>query len=117
MLDRLISDAALSPRARNCLLVESIETNKDLVKWTEKDLMRIPNFGPRSLAEVKEYISQLPGLKLGMSDEDINQYKQPLIKLAIAEGDVIKVVDKHELIHRLQEARDRIDEAIKALNI
>src|SRR3954453_22925148 len=45
---------ALSPRSANCLMYMGITTYEKLARLSESELLRIPNFGRRSLNEVKE---------------------------------------------------------------
>jgi DNA-directed RNA polymerase alpha subunit len=54
---------AASVRTMNCFKNESICTLNDLVHRTEAELLLIPNFGRRSLNEVKSILSKL-GLSL-----------------------------------------------------
>ena len=50
-------------RTTNCLLAENIYTVGYLCNCTERDLLKIPNFGKRCLLEVKNLLAGL-GLKL-----------------------------------------------------
>jgi len=52
--DMLIDDLDLGVRSLNCLKREGIETVGDLVAKSDEDLMCIPNFGRKSLDEVRE---------------------------------------------------------------
>jgi DNA-directed RNA polymerase subunit alpha len=52
--DMLIDDLDLGVRSLNCLKREGIETVGDLIARSEQDLMCIPNFGRKSLDEVRE---------------------------------------------------------------
>lgn len=65
ILMRSIDDLELSVRAANCLKEENIEKIKDLVSKTEEELLKIKNFGRKSLEEVKEKLKER-GLSLGM---------------------------------------------------
>jgi DNA-directed RNA polymerase alpha subunit len=58
-----IDDLGLPLRARNCLANERIEFVGELMQQTEADLMRLPNFGRKSLDAVKEALAQC-GLRL-----------------------------------------------------
>lgn len=48
----------ISVRLYNCLKCDDIETLGDLVMRTELDLMRLRNFGTRSLTEVKNLLQE-----------------------------------------------------------
>jgi hypothetical protein len=52
-------------RVAHCFLVERIATVRDLVSRTEADLLRVPNFGYKSVKEVKAVLKR-KGLQLGM---------------------------------------------------
>ena len=52
--DMLIDDLDLGVRSLNCLKREGIETVGDLISRSEQELMTIPNFGRKSLDEVRE---------------------------------------------------------------
>ena len=55
----------LSVRSINCLSYNNIDYVGDLVKCSEAQLLRTPNFGRKSLNEVKEVLKNL-GFELGM---------------------------------------------------
>ena len=50
-------------RTINCLRAENIEKVEDLLKWTESELLKTPNLGRKSLAEIRGVLRNL-GLKL-----------------------------------------------------
>jgi len=58
-----------SVRTYNCLKYENIKNMWQLVSKTENEMLRVPNFGRKSLREIKEYIEPL-GLRFGMSEKD-----------------------------------------------
>ena len=58
MLER-VDTLPLSVRTQNCLLNNSIVTLGDLVKRTEFELLDTPNFGAKSLAELKDFLSSV----------------------------------------------------------
>ena len=58
-----IEELELGVRSYNCLKRVGIETIGDLVMKTENELAAIPNFGKKSIEEVKETLAQ-HGLKL-----------------------------------------------------
>jgi DNA-directed RNA polymerase subunit alpha len=57
--DRLIEELEIGVRAYNCLKRAGIQTIGDLVQKSESELKAIPNFGERSIDEVKESLSAL----------------------------------------------------------
>jgi DNA-directed RNA polymerase subunit alpha len=62
---RKIDDLELSVRSMNCLKGDNIVYIGDLVQKTESEMLRTPNFGRKSLNEIKEVLSHM-GLYLGM---------------------------------------------------
>jgi DNA-directed RNA polymerase subunit alpha len=56
---------SLSVRSVNCLKNDNIEYLGDLVQKTEAEMLRTPNFGRKSLNEIKEVLAQI-GLHLGL---------------------------------------------------
>ncbi|MCD6545172.1 MAG: DNA-directed RNA polymerase subunit alpha [Candidatus Heimdallarchaeaceae archaeon] len=59
-----IEELELSVRSLNCLKRDKIETIGDLLSRTEDELLRIRNFGKKSLDEVKEKLQEKFGLIL-----------------------------------------------------
>lgn len=57
--DILIEELEIGVRSYNCLKREGIQTVGDLVKRSEAELMNIPNFGRKSIEEVKENLSKM----------------------------------------------------------
>ena len=57
MNDMLIEELELGVRSYNCLKREGIQTVGDLISKTEAELLNIPNFGKKSIDEVKEKIT------------------------------------------------------------
>ena len=62
---RKVDELELSVRSANCLKNDNIIYIGDLVQKTEAEMLRTPNFGRKSLNEIKEVLSQM-GLHLGM---------------------------------------------------
>lgn len=62
---RKVDELELSVRSANCLKNDNIIYIGDLVQKTEGDMLRTPNFGRKSLNEIKEVLAQM-GLQLGM---------------------------------------------------
>jgi DNA-directed RNA polymerase subunit alpha len=60
-----IDEIELSVRSFNCLKAENINYIGDLVQKTEGDMMRLTNFGKKSLTELKDNLKVL-GLNFGM---------------------------------------------------
>ena len=58
MDDVLIEELELGVRSYNCLKREGIQTVGDLVSKTEAELLNIPNFGKKSIDEVKEKLAE-----------------------------------------------------------
>ncbi len=65
---RKVDELELSVRSANCLKNDNIVYIGDLVQKTEGDMLRTPNFGRKSLNEIKEVLTTL-GLHLGMQVE------------------------------------------------
>jgi DNA-directed RNA polymerase subunit alpha len=66
---RKVEDLELSVRAANCLRNDNIVYIGDLVLKTEYEMLRTPNFGRKSLNEIKDELDKL-GLNLGMEIPD-----------------------------------------------
>jgi DNA-directed RNA polymerase subunit alpha len=62
---RKVDELELSVRSANCLKNDNIVYIGDLVQKTEAEMLRTPNFGRKSLNEIKDVLSQM-GLHLGM---------------------------------------------------
>ena len=60
-----VDELELSVRSANCLKNDNIVYIGDLIQKTEAEMLRTPNFGRKSLNEIKEVLSQM-GLHLGM---------------------------------------------------
>ncbi len=63
---RKVDELELSVRSANCLKNDNIVYIGDLVQKTEQEMLRTPNFGRKSLNEIKEVLTAM-GLALGMS--------------------------------------------------
>ncbi len=64
---RRVEELELSVRSANCLKNDNISYIGDLVRKTEAEMLRTPNFGRKSLNEIKEVLSTM-GLRLGMEN-------------------------------------------------
>ncbi|MCL2631480.1 MAG: DNA-directed RNA polymerase subunit alpha [Coriobacteriia bacterium] len=62
-LDKLVEDLDLSVRSYNCLKRANIHSVRQLVDFSENDLLNIRNFGQKSIEEVKEKLLSM-GLDL-----------------------------------------------------
>ena len=66
---RKVDELELSVRSANCLKNDNIIYIGDLVQKTEQEMLRTPNFGRKSLNEIKEVLAHM-GLHLGMEIPD-----------------------------------------------
>jgi len=64
-----VDELELSVRSANCLKNDNIVYIGDLIQKTEAEMLRTPNFGRKSLNEIKEVLATL-GLHLGMEVPD-----------------------------------------------
>ena len=62
---RKVEELELSVRSANCLKNDNIIYIGDLVQKTEAEMLRTPNFGRKSLNEIKEVLAKM-GIHLGM---------------------------------------------------
>ncbi len=54
-----IDNIPFTVRAYNCLMAEGIETIGDLLKYSERDLCKVPNMGPKSIKDIKEVLASM----------------------------------------------------------
>ena len=64
-----VDELELSVRSANCLKNDNIIYIGDLVLKSENEMLRTPNFGRKSLNEIREVLSHM-GLGLGMNIEN-----------------------------------------------
>ncbi len=64
-----VDELELSVRSANCLKNDNIVYIGDLIQKTEAEMLRTPNFGRKSLNEIKEVLAAM-GLHLGMEVSD-----------------------------------------------
>jgi DNA-directed RNA polymerase subunit alpha len=76
LLKQRLVDMELSVRALNCLRSADIETLGDLVAVHKSDLLKLRNFGRKSLTELEEFVKSR-GLEFGMN---VAKYKLDLEK-------------------------------------
>jgi DNA-directed RNA polymerase subunit alpha len=69
LLLKKVDELELSVRSANCLKNDNIVYIGDLVQKTEAEMLRTPNFGRKSLNEIKEVLASM-GLHLGMEIEN-----------------------------------------------
>jgi len=78
---RKVDELELSVRSANCLKNDNIVYIGDLIQKSEAEMLRTPNFGRKSLNEIKEVLAAM-GLHLGMDapnwpPEKTKPYSQP----------------------------------------
>jgi DNA-directed RNA polymerase subunit alpha len=76
LLAKPIEELELSVRAHNCLINAGIKRIIDLVNLSEDEVLKIKNFGRKSLNEVRENMKEL-GLSFGMNIKE-SQLKKAL---------------------------------------
>tara|TARA_Y100001951_G_C11072481_1_gene146841 strand:+ start:14 stop:460 length:447 start_codon:yes stop_codon:yes gene_type:complete len=76
----IVEELELSVRSMNCLKNDNIVYIGDLVQKSEMEMLRTPNFGRKSLNEIKEVLSTM-SLNLGMEIENWSQTMEDLKKL------------------------------------
>jgi DNA-directed RNA polymerase subunit alpha len=64
-----VDELELSVRSQNCLKNDNIVYIGDLVQKTESEMLKTPNFGRKSLNEIKEVLANM-GLRFGMEVDD-----------------------------------------------
>ena len=69
VLLKKVDELELSVRSANCLKNDNIVYIGDLIQKSEAEMLRTPNFGRKSLNEIKEVLSGM-GMHLGMDVED-----------------------------------------------
>ena len=69
LLLKKVDELELSVRSANCLKNDNIVYIGDLIQKTEAEMLRTPNFGRKSLNEIKEVLTVM-GLHLGMDIVD-----------------------------------------------
>jgi len=65
VLLKKVDELELSVRSANCLKNDNIVYIGDLIQKTEAEMLRTPNFGRKSLNEIKAVLAEM-GLHLGM---------------------------------------------------
>ena len=67
--DKSVDELELSVRSYSCLKNANIRTLGELVVRTESEMLKLKNFGRKSLNEIKQVLAGF-GLSLGMTGED-----------------------------------------------
>ena len=70
-LERLIDDLGLSVRSLNSLKNSNIRTLRDLVEFSEEELLKVKNVGEKAVAEIAELL-QREGLRFGMAFDEVD---------------------------------------------
>ncbi len=68
-LNKSVDEMELSVRSYNCLKNANIQTVRDLVVKSESDMMKVKNFGRKSLEEIKDILDSM-GLQFGMREDE-----------------------------------------------
>jgi DNA-directed RNA polymerase subunit alpha len=71
LLNRLIDDFGLSVRSLNSLKNSNIRTIRDLVAFSEDELLKVKNVGEKALAEIRDLL-QREGLTFGLVFEEVD---------------------------------------------
>ncbi len=71
LLGRLIDDFGLSVRSLNSLKNSNIRTIRDLVAFTEDELLKVKNVGEKALTEIRDLL-QREGLAFGLVFEEVD---------------------------------------------
>ncbi|MFA4966744.1 MAG: DNA-directed RNA polymerase subunit alpha [Candidatus Margulisiibacteriota bacterium] len=69
VLDMSLEDLELSARSLNCLKNANIKTVRELISFSQDELMKFKNFGTKSLNEVREKLSEY---KLSLKGEEVS---------------------------------------------
>ena len=68
ILNKSVAELGLSRRASNCLKIGNIVTIGELIHNSPKDLMKLKNFGQKSLNEIRERLREI---NLSLKDDNI----------------------------------------------
>lgn len=72
LLDTHVSELELSVRSANCLKGAEIETIRELVVYNEAEILKLKNFGRKSLTEIGDILKSM-GLFFGMDIETFEE--------------------------------------------
>lgn len=70
----ILDEWVLTTRTYNSLKDNGIKTLSELLEWSEKKFLTIPNFGKAGISEINNYLSPL-NLKLGTNLSEMNKRK------------------------------------------
>ena len=98
LYNKKIEELELSVRSMNCLKNDNIIYIGDLVQKTEAEMLRTPNFGRKSLIELRE-ILESGGIKFGV------KFKETEI---IYESDSVATVYLKKMLCESELSRDKI---------
>ena len=73
IMSQLVTVLDFPARVTNCLQEGGIKYIHQLAALAESDLMRLPNFGKKSLSETKKVLKR-NGLRLGLSADDTHDF-------------------------------------------
>ena len=75
LLAKEIDELDLSVRSANCLKNANINTLRDLVRRSEREMLETKNFGRKSLEELQDLLGRL-GLSFGM---EVSEMPIPIV--------------------------------------
>ena len=78
-LKRSINELELSVRAVHCLEAIGIKTIKDLAEKTELEMLKLQNFGKKSLEEIKKILASM-GLNFGSKFDDESKKIEDIVE-------------------------------------
>ena len=102
LYNKKIEELELSVRSINCLKNDNIIYIGDLVQKTEAEMLRIPNFGRKSLIELRE-ILESGGIKFGVEMKETE---------IIYESDSVATVYLKRMLCESELSGDRIKDII-----
>lgn len=76
-LNKSIDELELSVRSHNCLKKMGINSVGDLVQRSEADLLKVRNFGKKSLEEVKKVLDEMH-LSMGMKIPEVDEREEEI---------------------------------------
>ncbi|MEW6103080.1 MAG: DNA-directed RNA polymerase subunit alpha [bacterium] len=112
ILNTSIDELEISVRASNCLRLAGIIRIGDIAKMEEQELLKMKNFGRKSLTEVKEKLAEysltlsMPGvdeLLEPLSEEEIQKAKEGIIKKDETQEEISSMPGVDELLEPLSE--------------
>ena len=101
----------LSVRARNCIINQlGHEANVgDIIAMTDKELLRVPNFGKKSLSELRSAIEEMAS-RHGIC---ISEFKGVQRRLSIALIDGLELVGEQRMVEELLKAIKKAKTAVE----